>query len=257
MKNILVGVAKNSPVFFLPKNLTIVGSNDNYNGTRKIIESMAAIPIIFGNEISSNRKGGISAQIDGAVRLYGNVKKFYRILENVVSHKYKRMSFIYLPISGQRQNTLICIDKMLNSSIEVELCSSRCYAPHEGLNTINIGRMFDDMMLSIGLIVFSQDSGLSEMKNIQIYNDRELAIVDENDECTDPNARRVRKMGPEGCVCMDGYASSNGGKIQGMFDTCISCISINDNSLCSLVSEHASGFPHGDTCAKVSIVNMK
>ena len=219
-------------------------------------------------ETINNDGSGISVQIDGTTRLYGNVERLYQLSRNVTVTKFKRMSFTYTHVvQGTRtQNAAICIyEKLNNSTLEDEDCPPLCYTPEEGQNTIDLGGMFHDRITSIQCIGFTQISGISEFRDIYIFSDPEEDLINANDECADPNARRVRRLGPIGCSCMDGYVSSNGGKLQGKYDTCLSCIdgcaSSNGGKLqgkydtclsCHLDSRDELDISERDECATVS-----
>ena len=179
-------------------------------------------------------------------RLYGNVERLYQLSRNVTVTKFKRMSFTYSHVvQGTRtQNAAICMyEKLNNSTLEDEDCPPLCYTPEEGHNTIDLGGMFHDRIASIQCIGFTQINGISEFRDIYIFSDPEEDLINANDECADPNARRVRRLGPIGCSCMDGYASSNGGKLQGKYDTCLSC---------RLDSRNELDLSERDACATVS-----
>ena len=93
---------------------------------------------------------------------------------------------------------------------------------------------------------------MSEVKGLLIYSDPESGIIDENDKCVDPNARRVKMMGATGCYCMDGFVSSNGGKHRGIYDTCLGCLSADTSKGC--VSDETfdrNMTLNGDSCMKV------
>ena len=204
------------------------------------------------NQKTMNRGGGVSVQSDGTVRLYGNLSKLYQLSTNLAVNKYKRMSFQFNLLEGSKgsQETEICMYEKFSPTSETGSCPPICFTPEEGSNYMNIGAMFNDRMTSITVIEVIQKRGLSELKHLRMYSDLEEEVVGNDDECTDRNARRVRRMGPTGCYCLDGYVSSNGGKLRGLYDTCLSCLgTIPTTSVC--LDENSESH-QGEKCAEVS-----
>ena len=180
-------------------------------------------PVFFNNNNSSDssQRGGTAVQVDGSARAYGKVERFYRLSDYISIHKFTRLTFFYAELQGVYDFS-ICIYKNLETAHAENTCPTRCYTPEDGQNTINLGDIFNDEMTSIGIIAFRQVRGLSEVRNMRIFDEPVVSIFDENDLCIDPNAMRSARRG---CICLDGYSSSNGGKVQGPYDTCISCLS--------------------------------
>jgi len=165
-------------------------------------------------------RGGISVQVNGAVRLYGETERFYQLSQDIEVHRFTRLSFMYTDLESA-DGASLCLYEGLNSTVQ-NSCPSRCFVPERGQNVIDLGNVFSDRMTSVRIIGFRQGGGLSESANLHMFTTAKIPIIDENGLCIDPNARR---LGSVGCKCMDGYTSSNGGNVQGEFDTCLSCLS--------------------------------
>ncbi len=204
---------------------------------------------------SVHNTSGISVLMDGRIRLYGDMERFYQLDRNVTVTKFKRISFAFTKINPavDTSESVICMHE--NSRHK-----PICFTVEDGSNSIGLGQLFNDRITSFGSISFQHNAGISEFKDFVISSDEEVDLIDASDACTDPNARRVGKLGPTGCLCMDGYSSSNGGKLQGKYDTCLSCLcstSIDSfthshNHRCVIDFQEDPDFIEGDSCAMVS-----
>ena len=213
------------------------------------------IPFDFGVQENAIGKNGVVVEVDGSIRLYGNVKKIFRLEVEFIMTKFKRMELFYTQVSQVKQTDIgsICMYEELNTGTIVdENCSPVCYTPEEGQNSINIGKMFQDRLTSVKFISFTQNDGISEVRDLNFLSDPEVGIVDEDDECVDPNARRVRSLGPTGCTCLDGYEPSTGGALQGIFDTCISCLPNSDKGRCTSSLQNIYDMMVPNDCGSVS-----
>ena len=65
---------------------------------------------------------------------------------------------------------------------------------------------------------------VSFISNIQIFHGDSFDVVDDNGNCKDINADTITNGDEISCMCRDGFLSSNGGKIQGDYDSCVPCI---------------------------------
>ena len=208
----------------------------------------------INNQVGTKQSLGTAVQVDGSLKMYGEAMGLYQLVsQNIAVNKFKRMSLNYNIIETGTLNAIICIYEKIISLNETSCeYQPRCSTLKPGINTINLGSLFDDAMTSVQVIGFTQIRGLSQVSDLRIYSDPETQLVDLDDNCADINARRIRSMGASGCVCMDGYyASSNGGKLQGRYDTCLSCLSTDVDPTCStLAGTDAS------TCAKVSLFSL-
>ena len=204
----------------------------------------------INDEVGTKRSLGTAVQVDGSVKMYGEAMRLYQLgSQNITVNKFKRMSLNYNIIDPGTLNAIICIyDKFISLNETSCEYQPRCFTLKPGSNIINLGSLFDDRITSVQVIGFTQLRGLSQVSALRIYSDPETQLVDVDDNCADVNARRVRRMGASGCVCMDGYyASSNGGKLQGRYDTCLSCLSTDIDPTCSTLAGADSR-----TCTKVS-----
>ena len=179
-------------------------------------------------------------QVNGAVRLYGEIERFYQLSQDIEVHKFTRLSFTYTELESA-DGASLCLYEELNSNVQ-NSCPSRCFVPEEGQNVIDLGNIFSDRMTTVRIIGFRQGGGLSECANLHMFTTAKTGTTDDKGLCVDPNARR---LGSIGCKCMDGYASSNGGNVQGEFDTCLSCLSVPD---CHFDASASLG---EDECARV------
>ncbi len=206
------------------------------------------------NTISDSERSGVSVHHDGTISLYGNTERFYQLSTILTVTKFNVFSFVYTHMNWDEVagDAAICLyEHIQDSTSDSEFCPSSCFLPKEGQNTIYLGEIFMDRTVSLQFIRFMQTQGTSEIRNLNIFSSPEKDVIDTNDLCTDPNARRVRSMGSTGCLCMDGYISSNSGKLQGTYDTCLSCLPSSPFFDCAI--NYDLGFDHSK-CALVSKV---
>ena len=174
---------------------------------------------------SSSNEGGSAVQMDGSVLLYGDTDTSYTFSQKIFICKFSRFTLSYSKLEPVH-NIHICLSDQLNGNqyptVNMPtLCSSRCFVPQEGYNEINIGKMFGDRLSTIDTLVFHQTRGKSKVGALHVFNVTETKVINDLNQCSDSNARRAQMYG---CWCFDGFASSAGGKLQGQFDTCLSCL---------------------------------
>lgn len=133
--------------------------------------------------------------------------------------------------------------------------------------SITLGRLFGYRKTEIKYLRIVQDKGnnihfltsssKSEVliSNLKIERDGQTEFS--NVECNlyDSHSAPVEDFSMNKCVCDDGYISSNGGKVIGGLDKCVSNIPIGSNGLydqspCSHFRECASGHCKNGTCTE-------
>ena len=126
------------------------------------------------------------------------------------------MSFIFRTLNdvGIYQEAEICMSDHLNES-----CNARCYKPKKGFNIIDMDAAFGHRVTSMMVFEFAQKKGISEFQDVHIFSELKVDVFGEDAKCVDPTMQGV-------CVCLDGYASSNGGNVV-KYDTCLRCVNTN------------------------------
>lgn len=125
-------------------------------------------------------------------------------------------------------NTAVCLYETLEDEHNLDQCvqlSSDLYQID-----IKVGYLLNDKNTEIAFIAFLQDGATlfnygTSLRDITFVQGENTDIIDENGQCTDPNALTVTLDSNTNCICDGGYVSSNGGKQQGELDTCVSCVS--------------------------------
>lgn len=173
-------------------------------------------------------RGGLSVQFDGSISLYGEFQRLFYLSEEIVVRKFTKLTFFCSELNSSK-SVMVCIQVISNATNSNRDCSSRCFSPQSGQNDVNIGHLFSDRTTTMRSIEFRQKGkkSKSHFKSFRIIEERPRSLFDENGLCVDPHAQRSKR---KGCMCLDGFASSNGGKIQGSFDTCLNCISQSECS---------------------------
>ena len=52
-------------------------------------------------------RGGISVQVNGAVRLYGETERFYQLSQDIEVHRFTRLSFMYTDPNPQTERACV------------------------------------------------------------------------------------------------------------------------------------------------------
>ncbi len=202
-----------------------------------------------------NTQGGILVQeYDSTINLFGSVDKVYQLSDSIIVNKLTMMSFI-LEQSVEVEQTALCFYEDLTMNA-IKGCESRCYVPKVGENNINMGNIFHDRETSIQYIRLKQSGTLdtngedakSTISNLHSRTES-AAIIDEFGLCIDPNSIVLQSPQGPSCRCLDGFISSNGGKVQSIYDTCVSCFLLPDCPYDATIIETARD---NGTCAKVS-----
>ncbi len=190
------------------------------------------------------------------ILIYGSVDKIYKIESPIEANQFTQMSIELKEVTGPAEAITLCLYEGLDLDIALE-CSSRCRKLEYGMNLFKLSRMFHYRDTSVQYIRIKQVGGIdststspiSALSNILFSTDAK-AIVDENGLCVDTNALTVQSTQGVVCKCLDGFVSSNGGKVQGVHDTCVSCMF---QPACSIDANYIDASRDAGYCAKVSI----
>lgn len=125
-------------------------------------------------------------------------------------------------------NTAVCLFETLEDEYNLDQCVQ--LSSDVDQIDIKVGYLLNDKNTEISFIAFLQDGATlfnygTSLRDITFVQGENTDIIDENGQCTDPNALTVTLDGNTNCICDGGYVSSNGGKVQGELDTCVSCVS--------------------------------
>ncbi len=218
--------------------------------------------------------GGVSVHPNGWLHLYGSFTKYFKLSNSIDINKFTQMKIQVHkePFSEERNldsKLIICLYEDIGKGIK-EDCPSRCkeveisidqtLIPTDMLKerTLFLGDMFNSRKTNVNYIVLRQSypSSRQSMLSLEYTRIEEIRFIDTDvhyitgNRCLDNNARllTVQQSKIQTCQCLDGFVASNGGKIQGVYDTCISCL---DRPSCD-VDSSALGLGKSDVCANVS-----
>ena len=227
---------------------------DGGHGTKSINATLLHENITGVDSSNSNNfRSGVVVQLDGSIRLYGSTTRLYRLSQGITVHKFSIMSACsFSQVPPIPQEVSICLFEDLASAV-LDNCPSRCFPlEYYDTNVMSLAAAFNSRIATVRFIAFKLEGfrGDSIIKSLTFSNGTMTSIFDDDDKCVDPNARRSTR---DGCVCMDGYASSNGGKIQEAYDSCVDCLT---EANCAVdASFVGSGSIDQHLCSKVSILS--
>jgi hypothetical protein len=206
--------------------------------------------------------GGVYVdQFTNNIFIYSNVYKIYELSKAVEVNKFSSLKF-----TTQRNSAVASVSVCLYEKIEdaVKEDDSKCLtaADSDEISEISIGDIVNDRNTYIRFIGFNQinqevaDIGEAVISNIIIEAGPNTDIIDENGNCKDPFSENIENEFGEtiGCMCLDGYVASNGGKeqIQERFDACVSCVQspncFFEGDTCSVDSECFANNCSGNIC---------
>lgn len=199
-------------------------------------ESFFKVNAVMAIDISDTNTdtGGIHVdQPTNKIFIYNTVYKIYRLSKQVEVNKFSSLKF-----SSQQNFAVARVSVCLYENIEdaVREDDSKCLVADAsgGVSEISIGGIVNDRNTNIRFIAFNQfnleiaELGESVVSDIRLEAGPNTDIIDENGNCKDPFSKNIQnELGVTiGCMCLDGYVASNGGKeqIQERFDACVSCI---------------------------------
>ena len=216
----------------------------------------AAVDSHFDDQFESN--GGVRVESDSiSMRVFGNVERIIKFSEPVMVNKYTKLKFEVEKATSTQLD--ICI---YTSELEVRGESfifhdeERCHQGENGFNTISLGDLFKSRLVFINYIQIFQvvDNSILHDKETVVSN---ITFVDEgmesyysnsageNCEEIDKNSMSMTLVssGEKKCVCRDGFVASTGGRLVGLYDTCISTVGTGgfDKDSCDNFRQCASG----------------
>jgi len=182
-------------------------------------------------EEGGDRVGGVvvtSSALTGVVTLFGHVHKVFNLTRPIVINKFTRLQCDVSMLKGV-DSVGICLYEDLSDASEEN--QDRCHKVQlSNVIDVAIGQLFNGKQTSIRFIGFIQDNsqspiaGKSVVSNISIIQGANTDLLDDDGKCRDTNAKTIGSGNATVCMCVDGYVASNGGKVQGQFDSCIQCI---------------------------------
>ncbi len=207
--------------------------------------------------------GGVSVQVNGWLHLYGSFTKYLKLSNSIDINKFTQMKIqVHKERFSEQSNfnskLIICLYEDIGKEA-MDDCPSRCRELQVGTSqTLLLADMFNNRKTSVNYIVLKQSypSSSQSMVSLEYTRIGDFRFIDddvryiEDNRCLDNNARllTLQLSKKQACQCLDGFVASNGGKIQGVYDTCISCL---DRPSCALDSS-ALGLGKSDVCANVS-----
>lgn len=175
---------------------------------------------------------GVVVESESTIHLFGNTSRLFELTKTIDVQKFMRIKF-YVDVNGDEEieRVGLCLhDTFPNGSYGDQ---DQCYTVATGGRfDIDLGQFFYNRKTSVAFVSFFMELPSSMSDNtveasisaISILPGENTDIVDENGQCKDLNAKTVRDGEETSCLCMDGFVSSNGGKQQGLLDSCVSCL---------------------------------
>ncbi len=205
------------------------------SGTR--IRSTKGSLFVQGGNITKSddggKQGGILVQeYDKTINLFGSVDRLYQLSDAITVTKLTRLSFSFNQ-SIDLEQTSICFYEDLTTNVINGCESTRCYSPKVGENEINMGGIFHDRNTTVQYMKFKRigsfndtntENDKSTVSNLLVETKRTAAIINNFGLCIDPNSVILQSPRGPSCRCLDGFFSSNGGNVQGLHDSCVSCL---------------------------------
>jgi len=195
---------------------------DEYDGNERINATL--VPFEVGNQIEA---GGVVVKEKDTIDILGDTFRVFKLFKSFNFNKHTRLEVQLINVDVALLMG-VCVYETLEDENNLKQCVQ--LPSYVGQIDINVGSLLNYRIGKIGFIAFVQtgaallDNGTSIRKIAFVQGD-DTDIVDENGQCTDQNALTTIQDGNKTCICDDGYVSSNGGKVQGELDSCISCVS--------------------------------
>ncbi len=186
--------------------------------------------LLHNNVENFDQGAGIVVESNSAIRLFGDISRVFELSNTFEVQKFTRMKLtLEIMDDAAIQGVGLCFYDTFPSRSNQD----RCFlAGTGGELDIDLGQIFYNKKTSVSHI-----SIVMKLSSVQFTNTVEALvstilvspgeitdIVDENGQCTDPNAKTTRDGEEIFCLCADGYISSNGGKRQYELDSCVSCL---------------------------------
>lgn len=214
----------------------------------------------------SGKSGGNSGLVLGAdnkLNLYGEVQSMHELSQAIRVNKFTEL-LLDIEQGTDVVSSKICLlpeqDLDIFGKCSV-FCKTLEVTQGTSIATVNVAKLFTDHTVEVKYVAFLQRSrtsgGLltrakytSTISRIELRDQETEQVLNNLNECKDPNARRARnidrnKGDSDYCMCYDGFISSNE-KMRGIYDTCTPCL--NTGNDCYFRED-------GDKCARVRILS--
>ena len=212
----------------------------------------------------SNDSGGIAVNRDGdSVYISGSVNEMFRLTKAVSVNIFTMLQLFVVGANDASGRVGICVYESLPGGNNVaELQNGRrCHETQSSSLTndaveVSFGQLLNGKKTQVEFIELYASNAAFSISSVAIVQGESTDIYDENG-CKDQNAETVGSGEATKCFCKGGYVSSNGGKQQGPYDSCIRCIESDycgfDGEPCGSNDECFAGACFDDKCeARVS-----
>ena len=208
--------------------------------------------------------GGIAVNPDGvAGYMSGSVNKMFRFTKAVSVNKFTMLQFFVVDANNASSRFGICVHENFPGGNDVEALQNERQCEETGPSSvtngaveISFGQLLNGKNTQVEFIQIYASNADFSISSVAIVQGENTDIYDENG-CKDINADTVGSGEATTCFCKGGYVSSNGGKQQGPYDSCIRCIESDycgfDGELCGSTDECFAGACFDGKCeARVS-----
>ncbi len=204
------------------------------------------------------KQGGVLVQeYDKTINLVGSVDRLFQLSSAITVNKLTSISFTFNHQSIELEQTSLCFYEDLSVNV-INECESRCYSPKVGENDINFGHIFHDRNTTVQYMRLKQigslddtkmENDISTISNL-LTRTESATIINDFGLCKDPNSVILQSPQGPSCRCLDGFVSSNGGNVQGLYDTCVSCFLLPECPYDATIIDTAR---NNGICARVSL----
>ena len=186
--------------------------------------------------------GGIAVNPDGVtVYISGSVNKMFRFTKAVSVNKFTMLQFFVVDANDASGRVGICVYESFpggNDVVELQNERQSCQVTESSSLSndaveISFGQLLNGKNTQVEFIQIYGSNADFSISSVTIVQGENTDIYDENG-CKDINADTVGSGEATKCFCKVGYVSSNGGKQQGPYDSCIRCI---ESDYCGFDSE--------------------
>ena len=175
--------------------------------------------------------------ISASVHIFRSTIEMFELSDQVIVNKFTRLQYT-VTVSTSVERSGLCLFEDLPGEDKVDL--SQCHEVNLSQDVdVPIDELLNGREALVHYIAFIQEGyaeAYSIISEIKIKQGENTDIYDENG-CKDVNAITSGSGSSTLCTCTDGYISSNGGKTQGGFDSCVKCVlsdfCLFDGVLCS------------------------
>ena len=169
---------------------------------------------------------GIVVEVDKSISLFGAAREILNITSPIAINKFTRLQYS-VSVGEFLQNLRFCVFEQFPGDFNTE--GSHCQIVDSSQDVdVAFGDLLNGKQADINFIGLVQEvmaplEASSIISDINIIQGESTDIFDENG-CKDINAITSGTGESTVCTCGNGFVSSNGGKKQGQFDTCVPCI---------------------------------